>query len=637
MARSAKRPRTRPQALHQLGVRGRKTGVVLRDRGERDEHGMQPLDAIFSPHEGQRAPGDESSDAGSGDMEIASSEGPGPQTILRNRHSITHPLPKSRSPAKTKLKSPAEKTPRLDRSSSPSRSQLTDDRDLTVTRKLDFSTKGDRPRRSSAKRISNVSTSSRRSSRLLEQQQQEEEEELEEEELEEEEEDGEPVSDIHPSPLFQKDPTVSDLVTQSMQMVDAIDENMTAAGLGQGAQGDVPPTGGDDYPEDEPPGVPSPAEPPSLPKSSPALPPPPKPSRIPPPTQSIYSPKKRPPLEMGDEPTGSEDEQSRSEAKRRRTKTRSPLPPRAPKAPLIPKSKPAVSNTAAQQLKRGRGRPPKAGRRATKPSAGVEAGAGDDGDDDGEGDETFMEIQRGPPMPRSRGLVSLRNDGGALATQARLGRRPARPRDYWTGDIREYDDEHDKEELPVKEVIRLPADAPPSSRAPHSKTRAKVKATIREAVQEDEELEDWEVDEGTVTGEIVLWEAAHELDPPGDDDEVQVTEERLAIAADAIETHDNPNTTFRFAKLLTLPFIGAGVVDLPPEAEKRPKNSRKMHLVFFVHYGKVLVTINEVQFRISAGGTWFVPRGNYYSITNDYQVPARIFFAQGCEVAPAQG
>lgn len=26
--------------------------------------------------------------------------------------------------------------------------------------------------------------------------------------------------------------------------------------------------------------------------------------------------------------------------------------------------------------------------------------------------------------------------------------------------------------------------------------------------------------------------------------------------------------------------------------------------------------------------------GNFYSITNDNEVPARIFFAQGCEVAP---
>lgn len=30
--------------------------------------------------------------------------------------------------------------------------------------------------------------------------------------------------------------------------------------------------------------------------------------------------------------------------------------------------------------------------------------------------------------------------------------------------------------------------------------------------------------------------------------------------------------------------------------------------------------------------TW--ETGNYYSIENDYDQPARIFFSQGCEVAP---
>ncbi|KAG6127112.1 hypothetical protein E4U38_006474 [Claviceps purpurea] len=76
MARSVKRPRAEPQAFHQLGVRGRKTGVVLQDRGERDEHGMQPLDSIFSPQEAKptNREDESSDDAGSGEMEIASSE-----------------------------------------------------------------------------------------------------------------------------------------------------------------------------------------------------------------------------------------------------------------------------------------------------------------------------------------------------------------------------------------------------------------------------------------------------------------------------------------------------------------------------------------------------------------------------------
>lgn len=51
-----------------------KTGAVLRDRGGRDEHGMQPLDDIFSsPRDGATTVDIDDDDDGSGDMEIASS------------------------------------------------------------------------------------------------------------------------------------------------------------------------------------------------------------------------------------------------------------------------------------------------------------------------------------------------------------------------------------------------------------------------------------------------------------------------------------------------------------------------------------------------------------------------------------
>ncbi|EQK99786.1 RmlC-like jelly roll fold protein [Ophiocordyceps sinensis CO18] len=187
----------------------------------------------------------------------------------------------------------------------------------------------------------------------------------------------------------------------------------------------------------------------------------------------------------------------------------------------------------------------------------------------------------------------------------------------------------------IKEVVRVAPDAPPSKRAPGSKSRAKAGSNSKQAVVEDEELEEWEVHPGTVTGEVVVWKPEHEEHPPGENDDVDIEDDRVAISADAIQTSDIKDATFRFAKTLSLPFMGAGVVDLPPGAEKRPKNSRKMHMVFFVHYGKVLVTINETQFRISAGGMWFVPRGNYYSITNDFDNHARIFFSQGNEVRPS--
>lgn len=74
---------------------------------------------------------------------------------------------------------------------------------------------------------------------------------------------------------------------------------------------------------------------------------------------------------------------------------------------------------------------------------------------------------------------------------------------------------------------------------------------------------------------------------------------------------------------MTLPFFGSGIVELPPEGFKRAKNSRKMQMVFFVHQGKVLVTVgppalenggggNDAEtneFAISKGGVWVVPRG----------------------------
>jgi centromere protein C len=137
-------------------------------------------------------------------------------------------------------------------------------------------------------------------------------------------------------------------------------------------------------------------------------------------------------------------------------------------------------------------------------------------------------------------------------------------------------------------------------------------------------------------------------------------EEEIALSSAAIITRDVANASFRFAKTLSLPFFGSGMVDLPPGAVKKPKNSRMMQMVFFVFYGRVEVTVNGNAFRIGKGGMWQVPRGlfpalslslslslsffhtftdfpfpplgNFYSISNDYDKPARIFFSQGCEV-----
>lgn len=242
---------------------------------------------------------------------------------------------------------------------------------------------------------------------------------------------------------------------------------------------------------------------------------------------------------------------------------------------------------------------------------------------------SFIALQKGPPMPKRRGLVSVKRDPDTIV-QTRSGRHSYRPLHYWAGDqvIREVEEREDMftndrdfVSYSMKEIVRTDEEvSAPSRRGPRGRGRTKGKPKQLRAVDEEEEPEEWEVDGGKMFGEVIGWEPEHELHPPADDDRVRVSEEVVAVSRDAVQTKDIKDATFRFAKTLTTPFMGAGVVDLPPGAEKRPKNSRKMHMVFFVHQGKVSVSVNECTFRISAGGQWFVARGKnpnlvFYSYT----------------------
>lgn len=80
---------------------------------------------------------------------------------------------------------------------------------------------------------------------------------------------------------------------------------------------------------------------------------------------------------------------------------------------------------------------------------------------------------------------------------------------------------------------------------------------------------------------------------------------------------------FKFAKTLTLPFFHAGVVDLPPGGEKRMKNARKNHMVFWVFYGRVRVDVAGAEFSIGKGGMWQVPRGKQWSEALDVRIYLR--------------
>jgi hypothetical protein len=103
-----------------------------------------------------------------------------------------------------------------------------------------------------------------------------------------------------------------------------------------------------------------------------------------------------------------------------------------------------------------------------------------------------------------------------------------------------------------------------------------------------------------------------------------LTSTDIAFSSSSIVTRDVAGSAFQYAKIMTLPFFGSGIVELPPDGFKRAKNSQKMQMVFFVHEGKVLVTVGPKaiaqkggaainsemnEFAISKGGVWVVPRG----------------------------
>lgn len=52
-------------------------------------------------------------------------------------------------------------------------------------------------------------------------------------------------------------------------------------------------------------------------------------------------------------------------------------------------------------------------------------------------------------------------------------------------------------------------------------------------------------------------------------------------------------------------------MELPSGGEKRPKNSKKNHMIFWVNSGRVQVDISGTEFSIGRGGMWQVPRGEY--------------------------
>ncbi len=240
------------------------------------------------------------------------------------------------------------------------------------------------------------------------------------------------------------------------------------------------------------------------------------------------------------------------------------------------------------------------------------------------------------------------------ADDVRSGRAVVKPLAYWSAEQCVHNDGG-------AAGLELGARIPISS--VQEITRGNKKTTrIDEDSSEDEEDkhgEPWEKEIGVFRGQASVWSQSHQTTLE------DAEETDLAFHPSAMLTTEvSDSKGFKFAKVISNPFFGSGILDLAPGAAKRPKNSRTMHMCFFVHKGRVTVTLGSgtageegERFSVGKGGLFQVPRGtvfslccfssvfpwklgltsstgNKYSIENVLEKPARIFFSQGSETAP---
>ncbi|KAI0539145.1 Mif2/CENP-C like-domain-containing protein [Xylaria digitata] len=630
-----------------LGRVGRKTGITIPDNGRRDEHGFEELDNLFSSPDrellnetnGRNGTVSEKEQDGQDgqdeqDMEIDDGSELGPATTRKLQQGQPS-LPRARSPIKTNLKSPARQNPHLPPTSSPTRGTVVTAREQSpgpeVARRLDFSKSSQQQKMPASgrarpngiggrnKTLTNGHSQSARSNKQS---------------------------------IFSSSPSTQTEAEEEVEQLELLDAGTVDEG---NAEDDVPEEPDQEIEEEEAPPIAQ--EPKPTNKSKP----PGRRGRKP--KASIEKENDDPTdASLASAPTedNAEDEEPVKKRKGRpkapAKQDREPTPPADPTPPPKASKRGRQARTSTDDVEEGSVEPRDAKRQRTtatadkaeqstssKPAPAKEKGKpGRKRKSSGVGVDSPM-IQRGPPLPRSRGLVTVRREETTAMRTTRSGRASFKPLEWWKGDHVEYDEDQENIfedtgkrhfKMPtVKGVVRTEEnyESVPRRRGRPATGRKPGRRTST-VVEEELEREDWEYDDGRIIGEVVCWQPEHEHNPPEDDDDVEVVAEELAISEGAIQLKDIKDATFKFAKTLTLPFFGAGVVDLPPGAEKRLKNSRMRHLVFFVHTGNVRVTIAQSEFGIAKGGMFFVPRGNTYRIQNEMDRPARIFFAQGNEV-----
>ncbi|KAI1381559.1 Mif2/CENP-C like-domain-containing protein [Hypoxylon crocopeplum] len=633
------------EQVYDLGVHGRKTGLILAER-QRDEHGFETVDNLFSSPEKDVNnvtvnAANEKSHLETDDeqeMDIDDESQMGPATTMKQQRQHRLSIPRGRSPMKTNLQSPARQNPHLGPTSSPTRGSIVTAREPSppraVNRRLDFSKGPQSKTKPPVNGQPKVNGTNARNGKLTN-------------------------GRAHASDSDDDEVILRGRPRRSRGEPEDREESPEFIDAGDDEVDPIEDVQDDSRMEPEP--VAEEEEEEHVQQSQPAQPPKKRRGRKP---KSPVAQEEEGESSIVEPAPAQIEEVNHEPVKKKRGRPAKTAP--SPKEPEPPKKSPKrrrsgrnslssvdeeqdqeqeqeqeqEDNVEERKTKRQRTEEKESKSTASKPTATKEKGRpGRKRKSSGIGVDEPV-VQRGPPLPRGRGLVTLRQEDEATMRTTRSGRPSYRPLAFWRGEHTVNDSTHVVEDkgrrfvmAAVKGVVRA-SDAdyspPPRKRRGRPAKQTSKSGRRSSALIEEEEVErdQWEYDPGRITGECLFWQPENEMD----EDQPEVVEEELAVSEAAVQLKDIKDATFRFAKTLTMPFFGSGVVDMPPGSEKRTKNSRKMQMVFFVHAGSVEVTVAQTEFRIGKGGMWFVPRGNHYSIMNNTDKPARIFFAQGCEV-----
>ncbi|TLD32074.1 hypothetical protein E2P81_ATG07564 [Venturia nashicola] len=360
-----------------------------------------------------------------------------------------------------------------------------------------------------------------------------------------------------------------------------------------------------------------------------------------------------PPKKRGRAPKASVETRAESPPEPPKTKKRG-RPARTPDQSILEAAEPAADDSIAESAqKKKRGRPARTDEEPSRPGKKAKTSAQKPaarGSNMGPPALKKTTARSAPGTPskrlvRASSVASTAFPGGRSHTllreatpfeeagtrQTRSGRSIIDPLQYWLGEKIEYERDGAKKILKKAEQVDLPKieRTRTVSAASRKKRKAAANMDVIEEEEEEEALEDWEEREETIRIFVQQWDPVNATTTDGEE------EQAIAYGVNSLPIEMvGGGAKFAFTKTHSSHFFGTGIMEIPPGGYKMKKNSRKMTMAFFMHTGKVDVMVAEDEFTISKGGIFHVPRGNTYSIHNPREHTARIFFAQGCQVAP---